>query len=326
MINNLVKNIIKRGGKIHPLYVPYELSRGTGQTNPSIFIDEGKILINLRGVQYILLHSENEQQFPSRFGILNYSHPENDLHLRTTNFFMEMNEDLISKTIHKVDTSFLDIPPVWEFIGLEDARLVKWKDKYWLCGVRRDVKPDGEGRIELSQLDITKEGVMEIARYRIEPPVPSYCEKNWMPILDKPFHFVKWCNPTEVVKVNLDTLTSETVYLSKDVIPNMADFRGGSSVIHYGKNYYAVIHEVSLFHNEIGQKDAFYYHRILVWDEEWNIVKITDKFNFMESRVEFCCGMGIIDDRVLITFGVQDNASYILEIPLNIWEEVIWKS
>ncbi len=36
--------------------------------------------------------------------------------------------------------SELDVPPVWTFIGLEDGRLVKWDEKYYLIGVRRDTK------------------------------------------------------------------------------------------------------------------------------------------------------------------------------------------
>ena len=52
-----------------------------------------------------------------------------------------------------------------------------------------------------------------INRNRIEvPDINSYCEKNWMPILDEPFQFVKWTNPTEIMKVNLETNTSEQVY------------------------------------------------------------------------------------------------------------------
>jgi hypothetical protein len=326
MINNLAKNVINKGGSIKPLYVPYELSKGTGQTNPSIFIEENKILINLRGIQYVLLHSENEQRFPSRWGPLAYMNPENDKHLRTTNFYLELDEELNVTRINTVDTSKLDIFPVWEFIGLEDARLVKWEDKWWLCGVRRDTKSNGEGRMEMSEIIITGDTVKEVNRYRIEPPKESYCEKNWMPVLDKPFHYVKWTNPTEVVKVDTGILKAETVYLSDKVIPKLPDLRGGSSVIRYKDNYIAIVHEVNLFKNELGQKDAFYYHRFVVWDEQWNLIKVTGNFNFMESRIEFCCGMGIINDKVLISFGVQDNAAYLLSTSLNVLEELLWNT
>lgn len=321
---NLTKFVIDRGGKIKPLLVPYELSKGTGLMNPSILIEDGRILMNVRGVQYLILHSENKQFFNSKWGPLAYMNPENDMHLRTTNFFVELDEEMNPIQITQADTSKLDIPPVWEFIGLEDVRLVHWDDKFWYCGVRRDTKPNGEGRIELSEMSITKDSVKEINRYRIEPPVQSYCEKNWMPIVDKPFHFVKWTNPTEIVEVDVTTQLSRTIYQSEVTIPNLPDLRGGSSVIHHKEHYYAVTHDVRLFKNELGQKDAFYYHRFVVWDEKWNLVKVTEPFTFMDARIEFCCGLGILNDKAYISFGFQDNAAYIMQMPLNVWEDIVW--
>ena len=39
------------------------------------------------------------------------------------------NDTLSIKTYYKIDTSQLDVEPLWDFVGLEDARLVKWDDK-----------------------------------------------------------------------------------------------------------------------------------------------------------------------------------------------------
>ena len=35
-----------------------------------------------------------------------------------------------------------------------------------------------------------------------------------MPILDKPYHFIRWVNPVEMVKVNMDKNLSEVVLKS----------------------------------------------------------------------------------------------------------------
>ena len=326
MIENLVKKIINKGGKIKPLIIPHELSGGCGLMNPSLFIDGEKILINLRNVNYAIVHSENEQRFHSRWGPLTYAHPENDNYLRTTNFYLEINKNLDITRINKVDTTELDKPPIWDFVGLEDARIVNWENKYYLCGVRRDTKTNGEGRIELSEITISNTDVTEITRNRIEPPNDpnSYCEKNWMPILDIPFSFVKWTNPTEVVMVDLTTNKSKTTFLGKTHYPLPRDIRGGSSIINFGDYRLALTHEVELFNSENGQKDGIYYHRFIVWDKEWNIIKWSDDFNFMGARIEFCCGLGILNNRVLITFGFQDNAAYIVETSIKFLEDLIY--
>ena len=64
MINNLVKTVLEQGGSIHPLLIPSEDTNGTGLCNPSIFIDQERIFVNLRHVQYTMYHSENEQKHP----------------------------------------------------------------------------------------------------------------------------------------------------------------------------------------------------------------------------------------------------------------------
>jgi GR25 family glycosyltransferase involved in LPS biosynthesis len=319
-MDNLVKKVLDSGGSITPLLIPSDLTNGTGLMNPSIYVDKGKLILNLRHVNYTLYHCEGEQLFINRWGPLSYLNPENDIHLRTTNWLCELNDDLTIKNWNKVDTSKLDVEPVWEFIGLEDGRLVRWDDKLYLCGVRRDTKTNGEGRMELSELKKHK----EVKRSRIEPPNDpnSYCEKNWMPIIDMPYHFVKWTNPTEVVKVNPETNTSETVVL-KEGVGEFQNLRGGSQIIPYGDDRICIIHEVDLWKNKLEQRDAKYTHRLVIWDKDWNIKHISEPFSFMGGEIEFCCGLAKYQDNLLITFGFQDNAAYILKMPITFLDNFI---
>jgi FkbM family methyltransferase len=334
MIKNFCKKVINEGGTLTPLLIPSSNTGGTGLCNPSIYNDNGKLILNLRHVNYTLYHCEGEQLFNSRYGPLSYLNPENDIHLKTWNYHCNITNDLYIDTCSKVDTSKLDIPAVWEFWGLEDARLVRWDDKLYMCGCRRDVKPNGESRMELSEIEteVTKNSlgievtsVKEINRYRIQPPkdLNSYCEKNWMPVLDMPFHFVKWTNPTEVVKVDIKTLTSTTVYQGDKPILNVPDFRGSSQVICWGDYRICLVHEVNLFKNIQDQKDATYTHRFIIWDKNWNIVHTTDSFSFMTGEIEFCCGMGIWEGDIIISFGFQDNAAFLLKIPKAIIPSVL---
>ena len=325
VINNLVKEIINNGGSIIPLLIPSNITNGTGLMNPSIFVDNDKLILNLRHVNYTLYHCEGEQLFNNRWGPLVYLNPENDIHLRTTNWLCELNDDLTIKSWNKVDTSKLDVEPVWEFIGLEDARIVKWDGKYFICGVRRDTKPNGEGRMELSEIKILKDKVKEVNRYRIQPPNDpnSYCEKNWMPINDMPFHFVKWANPTEIVKVDLKTESSKTVALVPQTITTEQEMRGGSNIINWGEYRLGIIHECTFWYNEGNNKDSIYVHILLLWDKDWNLVKYSDTVNFMTAQIEFVCGAAEINGDLVITYGYQDNAAFALTVPKNLVEELL---
>jgi len=306
---------LQANGRIQPLTFNSNESGHTGLTNPSVLYADGQLFTNIRNVQYALYHSEFQQHFQNQWGCLAYLNPEDDITLRTKNFL-----SVDGGHFKPVDTSKLDKKPLWEFIGLEDARLVKWDGKLYLCGVRRDTTTNGEGRMELSEIVDGK----EVNRYRIEPPNGhTYCEKNWMPILDMPFHFVKWSNPTEVVKVDINTLSSETIVHKEQSISFPRDIRGGSQVITYKDFYIAVTHEVDLWMNQKNNKDAHYYHRIIVWDKEWNIVQYTDEFKFLGANIEFCCGLAHKDDEFIMTFGFQDTTAYMLSMPTSFLEDFI---
>ena len=320
---NFVKRALELGGSIKPLIIPSEYTNGTGLFNPSVLIVNDKILVNVRHCQYTLYHAELNK-YEHQYGPLVYLNPENDISLTTTNYICELDKDLNIIHLSNVNTSALDQKPLWEFVGLEDARLICWNNKFYLTGVRRDTTTNGQGRMELSELEITDTEVKEVSRFRIPPPndVNSYCEKNWMPILDQPFHYVKWTNGTEIVKVDVENQTCETVVL-KDCVPAPKDLRGGSQVIPYKDGYLTLNHETDLYKSEAGRKEATYRHRFTYWDKDWNIQKFSEVFSFLDAKIEFACGIAKYKNDYLITFGFQDNAAYILKVPGNVIEEFI---
>ena len=324
MIRNFVKYCLEKGGNFRTLMIPAQDMKNPSLTNPTILNLGTSIVVNLRNVNYALYHAEkglNEHAW----GPLCYLHPENEVRLATHNIMCTLNDEYIVSRSSTVDTSKLDAPPLWEFVGLEDCRLAYWDNKLFLCGVRRDTTTNGQGRMELSEITEEDGRYKEINRARIPAPSndDSYCEKNWMPILDLPYHFVKWCNPTEVVKYDPDTGVCNTVILKKEKKINTADLRGGSQVIKFQNNYMALVHETHLYKSEAGRKNADYYHRFIVWDKNFDLIKVSSLFNFMDAKIEFSCGMCLDKDDVLITFGFQDNASFLLNVPQNIISEFI---
>jgi len=324
----ITKYVLEQGGSIHPLIIPAKDTGGTGLMNPSIYLDGDQLRINIRHVNYTLYHSEGKN-FQHLYGPLQYIHPEDDVSLTTTNYIGTLNDELELENVHKVNTSKFDVDPIWEFVGLEDARLIRWEGKLYMCGVRRDTTTNGVGRMEVSEIKINKKSIKETSRVRLPAPDPdtSYCEKNWVPILDRPFHFVKWTNPTEVVKVDLKKKTCETVILDKEnFVTNIAgDLRGGSQVIPWNDGYLTITHEVHLFNSELGRKDGSYRHRFIVWDKDFDMVEFSPRFSFLGGEIEFCCGATLTKegDDLLVSFGFQDNAAFVLKMPVATVNELI---
>lgn len=323
--NGLVQHVIENGGRIVPLIIPAEHTNGTGIFNPSILNDDGKLIMNMRHCQVTIYHSELNV-YEHEWGPLTYLNPENDITLTTTNYFCELDNEYNITKYSKVDYSKLNVPPEWHFIGLEDARLVRWNGKLYQSGVRRDTTPDGQGRMELSELEVEEGCAKEISRFRIRAPGDdnTYCEKNWMPVIDTPYTYVKWCNPTEVVQVDVEKGTSTSTNYGQ-VTPRNYDIRGGSQVIPFGDYYVCIAHESRLFRSEQDRKNAIYRHLFVVWDKHFNVITYTEPFSFMNTHIEFSAGMCLFNSKVLITFGVQDNSAYLLEIPVEVFKDLLWK-
>lgn len=325
-MSNFVKLALENGGSIHPLLVSSSELKGPSLTNPSIYNDNGKILVNLRNINYTLYHSE-KKKYEHPWGPLVYIHPENDVRLRTWNIMCEMDENMRVKSYHHIDTSKFPDKELWEFVGLEDCRIVRWDGKLYMTGVRRDLDTIGTGRMELSEIEISEDGVKEVAQYRIPAPGndDSYCEKNWMPILDMPFHYVKWTNGTEIVKYDIFTNTTTTIKLIDWKDLGCVDLRGGSQVIPLDDYHFCLNHETFLFQSEQSRKDGIYKHRFTVWDKDWNIIKVSPRFSFLNAEIEFAVGMCEYGNDYLMTFGFQDNAAYLLRAPQKFVQDFIFE-
>jgi hypothetical protein len=311
----MLKKFLQNGGRISPLVVPSPIN--TSAFNPSVLSIDDRLYINVRSCQYVLYNGET---YNHPYGHAIYLHPETDLTLTTTNWFGELRDDLSIDWISPV--SMLQSNPQWTFIGLEDARLVNWDDRLYLCGVRRDVDSVGTGRMELSEISVEGQSVREIRRTRVPAPAPdlSYCEKNWMPIANIPYSWVKWSNPVEIVRY--ENGATSTVLL-KDTSVFNRDQRGGGQCIPYKSGWLTITHETLLFTDEIGRKNARYVHRMSYWSQDWELIRSIGPFSLFGFPIEFVTGLTRHRDEYVFSFGVSDNAAYVCSVPCSYLEDML---
>ena len=86
-----------------------------------------------------------------------------------------------------------------------------------------------------------------------------------------------------------------------------------------------ITHETDFFHHPGMKKDAHYYHRFLIWDKDWNVKSLSKPFKFMGAMIEFCCGLLVKDDNLIMSYGYQDNAAYALKMPIKTLNELEWE-
>ena len=317
--NIFTKYCISHGATITPLTTESGVSSHLGLCNPSVLDDNGTLRLIIRNVNFALWCCDNPYRFTSPYGPLCYMTKTYDKFLRTRNFLCAMNSNSLSYKM--IDTSEHDYEPVFEMVGHEDMRLVRWDGKLYGTGVQRDYDEKGVGRMHLSELD--PETGRELSRLRIKAPGDdnTYCEKNWMPVLDMPYNYVKWCNPFVLVSVDPSTGDSRVV-LEKQVDQDMenlyfdqTDIRGSSQVVRWGDYRVAMVHRCRLWFNEKGQKsDTDYFTQFIVWDMDWNVVRISTPFKFAQFGIEFTNGLSFVDGKFIIPFALQDNMCFMMSV------------
>jgi len=330
-VKHFVNYCLLGGAKVRRMDILMNDPFWPGYCNPSILYDgkTGNYKMIIRNVNYVLHGSQHPYKCPSSWGPVLYSVPKEDSrNLKTINFLGESSNPMDGEWKFQVIQT-TPYTPKWEFQGQEDARLVRWNDRLYTTGVRRDDNPNGCGRMELMHISDTpnQESVNEISRRKVKAlnEDAAYCEKNWMPILDLPYHYVQMTNPTVVVKTNPNSgLTEEVV--RKEKVSGLIDekfdlLRGSSQVIRWGDKWLALVHTCELWFTANNRKYARYCHCFVVWDNNWNIIKVSPLFSFADYNVEFTCGLCYHDGKFLIPFALQDNFPFLMEVD----EEIIRK-
>jgi len=102
--------------------------------------------------------------------------------------------------------------------------------------------------------------------------------------------------------------------------------RGGTPLVRWDKDTYISIgHECHFtLKNHLGFKDSIYRHRFVLWDNDFSIKLISDSFSFLTAEIEFCIGLEVINDAVIIAFSYQDNCSYAIKSSKEFITELIW--
>ena len=198
--------------------------------------------------------------------------------------------------------------------GFEDARLVNWDGKLYLSATCRDYNTGGMGRIVLVKLGRNYE---ELEHHILEGTCNdcTFCEKNWQPIIGKPFQYVVSNSPTVVVKANMDSLRIKATKGTSGMCIGtgmVGSYRGSSQVIPYKDGYVSIVH-----HSEKDEKTQHHYwHHFVTYDKDFNVLHISQPYKFEGAPIEFCCGIAIKDDFAYITYSVMDKDASIMRIPM----------
>lgn len=263
--------------------------------NPSIQKTENGYCMICRTVNY--LHEKGQYQYLDRVspGII-----------RTRNFLVEYDKNLnLLSQKEIVETSprkkFLSRP----IEGLEDCRLVKFKNTYYFTCSTADTDPDGQIQISLAQ---TKEGKdqVEVTKLTSFQSPQNRVEKNWLPFVkDNSLMAIYSYDPFIIYKLKDDGKLEEV----KKYTPEFdgTSFRGSAGPIEFDNGYLVLVHEVAF------DKQRYYMHRFVYLDKDFNMKKLSKPFFFKAKDVEYCCGMcpGHTNKKIILSIGIRDQEAHL---------------
>ena len=128
-------------------------------------------------------------------------------------------------------------------------------------------------------------------------------EKNWVLLPEFKKIIYKWY-PLEVY----DIIDNKIVNCKSYQMPHIFRLaRGTSNGFGFNNEIWFVVHFVHQYNDE----KRYYYHMIVVFDNDLNLLNFTCPFKLSNKPIEFCCGIVVEEDRILLSHSVLDKESFI---------------
>ena len=216
-----------------------------------------------------------------------------DTDLRATGIF-ELN-----------DLTGISRSDVFAIRGFEDFRIFSYDGADYAAASIRNA--DSSGIVQ--QFLLTIQGNEIVQAVAMSGPADGH-QKNWMPVVGhEDMLFVDTCYPKQIRQH--DPSTGRTNVVSRVATsPLFSRFRGGSQLVPWHGGYLSVVHEVLQY----GGIERVYLHRFVKFDLHLNITHCSDQFFLLKRGVEFCAGMRIESESVILSFGVDDRHAWLARI------------
>ena len=243
----------------------------------------------------------------------NYLHV--DKHIITVNKYVELTKDFQVTKEKWFDVNYEDR----RYIGVEDVRIFRdLKTKDLLFTGTGFLQNYMIGIVQ-GKYDITKEKLLydELSCSFAK----SECEKNWVFVNYKnETHMVYSWNPLQIGKVN--DITHELELVTTKTMPKFfSHVRGSSCGFKYNKLIKVPVEDLMItiertelwfiVHLVSYEQPRFYYHALVVFDEEMNLIRYSAPFKMEDVCIEYSLSVVVEEDRVLVNYSGWDRTTKI---------------
>jgi len=260
-------------------------------------------LMNIRYVNYLINENGN---------YLNC-----DKHIITSNKFIELTDDFKLINDKWFDLNFDNRL----YIGVEDVRIYNDSSKNKLLFIGTGYHKNNTIGVVNGEYDITMIS-KELIPNEITPKFcNSTCEKNWVYVDYKDStHIIYNWYPLNICKLDVDNQNS-LIEVEKKTTPMIfSRVRGSTCGFTYKKpvnktndsNITLNMEESEIWfvtHIVSYEQPRHYYHMFAVFDHNLNLLRYSAPFKFEGECIEYCLGIVVEDDRVLLSYSGWDRTT-----------------
>jgi hypothetical protein len=315
-MNTLVDFITRHGGSEYNIVHSLKLLGGDfSGSNISCVWYNDELILNTRLINYAkIFQSQDVKLLENYNSAQTYIFKEHGFTSR--NLVTRFSNGIIHGTVESnyVGKDYNDI-----YKGFEDCRLVVWDGKLYAYGTRWDRTKERCGCICIYELNNNMQPINEII---VLPQNTNNCEKNWAAVEDKPFTFVYSHNPLNVIEVDRNGKCK--LIKNNEVDKNITyQIKGSTPIVRFDEDRYLSLVHTNNYYEKNGIEYSDYLTAFVFYDNDLNIIKMSDWFVFKSPMCEFTCGLTIHGDDVYITYSQLDCTSHLLVTNKNTIENFI---
>tara|TARA_Y100000590_G_C15722425_1_gene1013958 strand:- start:227 stop:1663 length:1437 start_codon:yes stop_codon:yes gene_type:complete len=206
--------------------------------------------------------------------------------------------------------------------GIEDVKILYTKNnQYYFVGVVQQKENVKKGDYIIGMVFGTYDIDKDLLEFReLKSPFNKQCEKNWALFEHKGFvKFIYGWNPLTIGKLVNNKF--EIIQQITDVPFMFQNLRGSSNGYFHNGEIWFVCHSVEY------STPRHYYHCFVVLDyESLSVVKYSKWFTFDGDKIEFCLGLVVEDDRIIVSHSNWDRTSKLKIIPKHEVEKLFMKT
>jgi hypothetical protein len=246
---------------------------------------------------------------------------EENLTTKNICYFFNENFELLNSTVISDDDvrkQFLECQN-----GLEDGRLFTWKQKIWV--IFTGLKNGDSGYVNTMMIgEIFHNRLINVKV--LKSPHQMIREKNWMPwVLGDRLFFLYALAPLEIYELVEDSLGC--VFTRKGLVRRKSFISGSSQVVAWGDGYLAITHTrhsisvIKKFWMKYLLRDksyklekTYFLHQFVTLNDKFEVTGFSKDFFFEELGIEFCAGVAVSENNLIISYGVRDAQAKFIKL------------